>query len=270
MTCAPVSLSGLSRTGFMWIDVGTPAARACRAWARPISPPPSSVTAALFDMFCGLNGRTRSPRRTKTRASPATSMDLPTLEPAPWIINVALMTACSLDPQRLAGHDQYHLIRDRPDILREPPRRIAELPCQTILRHDAEADLVGDEHDRALLAHERGAERFALGAEIALGEEQVRQPERQAIDETRARAISGIERADEIERGGVVAPARIAARLMGGDAPAHFVVEGLGRRYIDRATAHGQHALFGMAALARSRAAGDQDDAHGHGSSSTA
>jgi hypothetical protein len=35
----------------------TPQARACNAWARPISPP-SSVTAALFDMFCGLNGRT--------------------------------------------------------------------------------------------------------------------------------------------------------------------------------------------------------------------
>ena len=40
---------------------GTPAARACNAWARPISPP-SAATAALFDMFCGLNGRTRSPR----------------------------------------------------------------------------------------------------------------------------------------------------------------------------------------------------------------
>ena len=45
----------------------TPAARACSAWARPISPP-SAVTAALFDMFCGLNGRTRRPRRVKRRA----------------------------------------------------------------------------------------------------------------------------------------------------------------------------------------------------------
>ena len=35
---------------------GMRAARACSAWARPISPP-SAVTAALFDMFCGLNGR---------------------------------------------------------------------------------------------------------------------------------------------------------------------------------------------------------------------
>src|SRR6516164_7091714 len=84
-TCAPISLCGLSRTGFMCTLGGTPDARACRAWARPISPP-SSVTAALFDMFCGLNGRTRSPRSAKARARPATMSDLPTSEPVPWNI----------------------------------------------------------------------------------------------------------------------------------------------------------------------------------------
>ena len=41
----------------MSIAGATPQARACSAWARPISPP-SAVTAALFDMFCGLKGRT--------------------------------------------------------------------------------------------------------------------------------------------------------------------------------------------------------------------
>ena len=61
---------------------GTRAARACSAWARPISPP-SAVTAALFDMFCGLNGRTARPRCAKARASPATISDLPTSEPVP-------------------------------------------------------------------------------------------------------------------------------------------------------------------------------------------
>src|SRR6516165_671080 len=65
---------------------GTRAARACNAWARPISPP-STVTAALFDMFCGLKGRTRSPRRFAARARPATMSDLPTSEPAPWIMS---------------------------------------------------------------------------------------------------------------------------------------------------------------------------------------
>src|SRR5438034_6422625 len=69
----------------------TRAARACSAWARPISPP-SLVTAALFDMFCGLNGRTRSPRRVKTRASPATISDLPTSEPVPWIMMARAVT----------------------------------------------------------------------------------------------------------------------------------------------------------------------------------
>ena len=61
-TCAPISLCGFSSTGFICTDGATPQARACSACARPISPP-SAVTAALFDMFCGLNGRTRLPCR---------------------------------------------------------------------------------------------------------------------------------------------------------------------------------------------------------------
>ncbi len=75
-TWAPVSVSGLSSTGFMWTDGGSLAARACSACARPISPP-SAATAALFDIFCGLNGATLIPRRTKARQRPATSVDLP-------------------------------------------------------------------------------------------------------------------------------------------------------------------------------------------------
>src|SRR5258706_11163340 len=73
------------------------AACACSACARPISPP-SIVTAALFDMFCGLKGSTRCPRRVAARASPATMSDLPTSEPAPWIINArATRSALELD-----------------------------------------------------------------------------------------------------------------------------------------------------------------------------
>ena len=63
----------------------TPQARACSAWARPISPP-SAVTAALLLMFCGLNGRTARPRRANARHRPATSSDLPAFEQVPWII----------------------------------------------------------------------------------------------------------------------------------------------------------------------------------------
>ena len=80
---------------------GIRAARACTAWARPISPP-SIATAALFDMFCGLNGATFNPRRTSARARPATSVDLPALEPVAWIISagVAAMfrTRCPSGP----------------------------------------------------------------------------------------------------------------------------------------------------------------------------
>jgi hypothetical protein len=72
----------------------SPAASACNACARPISPP-SAVTAALLDMFCGLNGATSIPRARAARASPATSIDLPTLEPVPWIITARPMAVPS-------------------------------------------------------------------------------------------------------------------------------------------------------------------------------
>ena len=80
----------------------TRAARACSAWARPISPP-SAVTAALFDMFCGLNGRTLRPRFAKARARPATISDLPTSEPVPWNMSARAasqnsMPACAFTP----------------------------------------------------------------------------------------------------------------------------------------------------------------------------
>ena len=98
-TCEPISLWGFSSTGFMWTLGATPAARACSAWARPISPP-SAVTAALFDMFCGLKGRTFRPLRAKTRHRPATRSDLPTLEPVPWIIRARIRTRRLPAPSR--------------------------------------------------------------------------------------------------------------------------------------------------------------------------
>src|SRR5690349_18916917 len=73
---------------------GAKHAWAWSAWARPISPP-SAVTAALFDMFCGLNGRTRSPRLAQARASAATSTDFPTSEPVPCSISARAAIAMS-------------------------------------------------------------------------------------------------------------------------------------------------------------------------------
>ncbi len=90
-TCAAPSDSGFSSTGFMSADGGSPAARAWRACARPISPPPGHA-AALFDMFCGLNGVTARPRRRATRQSPVTTVDLPACEPVAWTISTPCLT----------------------------------------------------------------------------------------------------------------------------------------------------------------------------------
>ena len=72
----------------MCTDGATPQAIACSHCARPISPPEASpgmsATAALFDMFCGLNGLTDMPRFLAARQSPATSTVLPTSDPVPW------------------------------------------------------------------------------------------------------------------------------------------------------------------------------------------
>src|SRR5260370_31569739 len=68
------------------------AARACSACARPISPP-SAVTAALFDMFCGLNGRTWRPRFANARARPATISDVPTSDAQPWNMSARAATS---------------------------------------------------------------------------------------------------------------------------------------------------------------------------------
>src|SRR5271154_6252706 len=59
-----------------------PAALAWMAWARPISPP-STVTTELLDMFCALNGATRTPLRASNRHSPATTTDFPASELVP-------------------------------------------------------------------------------------------------------------------------------------------------------------------------------------------
>src|SRR5215472_11341046 len=110
--CAPISLCGLSSTGFMCTLGGTRAARACSAWARPISPP-SAVTAALFDMFCGLNGRTRRPRRVNARASPATSSDLPTSEPVPCSIRAGLRSFLGKRvPERIGAGIAYRALEN--------------------------------------------------------------------------------------------------------------------------------------------------------------
>ena len=82
ISCDPLSLCGLRSIGLCKILGSSPDAIACIACALPISPP-SKVAAALFDIFCGLNGATDIPFLLNRRHSPATIIDLPTLEPVP-------------------------------------------------------------------------------------------------------------------------------------------------------------------------------------------
>src|SRR5690606_2544309 len=104
-TCEPVSPSGLSSTGFMAVSGARRAARACSAWARPISPP-SAVTAALLLMFCGLKGAAERPRLAKARQSPATISDLPTSEPVPMNIrDLVIAVLCTGDDVGVRAHD---------------------------------------------------------------------------------------------------------------------------------------------------------------------
>src|SRR5262249_14089198 len=73
---------GLSRTGFIAASGSMPAAAACIAWARPISPP-SRVTTELSDMFCALNGATLTPRRASHRQIPAVTTLFPASDVVP-------------------------------------------------------------------------------------------------------------------------------------------------------------------------------------------
>ena len=93
------SLPGLSSTGFI---AASGSARAATAWthcARPISRP-SAVTIELFDMFCALNGATRTPRRASARHRPVVTTVLPASEVVPSTIRLPLTGA---DPMSVAG-----------------------------------------------------------------------------------------------------------------------------------------------------------------------
>ena len=85
MTCAFRSVVGFRSTGLKSVCGANPHASACKACARPISPP-STVTAEFSAMFCGLNGATRTPRRCRIRHNAATSVVLPASEVVPWTI----------------------------------------------------------------------------------------------------------------------------------------------------------------------------------------
>ena len=82
ITCMRPFPEGFSKMGFISAWGATPAARACTAWARPISAP-SGVTQELLDMFWDLKGATFSPRRDRLRHRAAATVLLPAWDEVP-------------------------------------------------------------------------------------------------------------------------------------------------------------------------------------------
>ncbi len=86
ITCDPVSLEGLSSTGFIRTSGSSRQACACTTCARPISRP-SAVTKEFSAMFCDLNGATATPSWKRIRHIAAVSTLLPAFEQVPWNIS---------------------------------------------------------------------------------------------------------------------------------------------------------------------------------------
>src|SRR5579864_8177988 len=99
--------SVFNSTGFMSVLGSSPHASACTACARPISPPPGQ-TAALFDMFCDLNGATRMPARANARHNAVTTTLLPTSDAVPITIRLLAVIVRS----SLRKNHWYHNICD--------------------------------------------------------------------------------------------------------------------------------------------------------------
>ena len=78
---------------------------------------------------------------------------------------------------------------------------VAEFAGKRVVGDDAEPDLVGDQHDRTRKRREGADEAAGLRGDVGAGQHEVREPQRQAVDEDGAVGAGEIgERADEVER----------------------------------------------------------------------
>src|SRR5271155_1057966 len=150
-SCEVVSLPGLSRIGLNRTLGARPAARACIAWARPISPP-STVTAELFDMFCALNGATRMPLRASNRQSPATTTDFPASELVPATSSAPLTASGQRSRPREDVHaglgDQQRVLELRGPLAVFGDHRPAVVPDLVVERAEVDHRLDGERHPR--------------------------------------------------------------------------------------------------------------------------
>src|SRR5574341_1084314 len=102
-TWQPALASGFGRIGFISTRGLTPAASACTACERPISPP-SGVENEFRAIFCALNGATAYPSREKRRQRAVQRRLFPTLEAVPWIMSA--LAGISGDPPRRLARDR--------------------------------------------------------------------------------------------------------------------------------------------------------------------
>src|SRR5882757_8974953 len=143
---------GLSRTGLNRTLGARPAARACMACARPISPP-SAVTAELLDMFCALNGATRIPLRDNSRHNPATTIDLPASDVVPATSSAPLtflaraVSRKGQDVDAVVGDHQRVLELRRP-LLVPGGDGPAVVPDLVVERAEVDHRLDGERHAR--------------------------------------------------------------------------------------------------------------------------
>src|SRR5690606_25251881 len=100
-----------------------------------------------------------------------------------------------------------------------------------------------------------------LRVEVVVGarEQEIRQPEREAIDEHRSIGGQGSERGGERERGLDRRPRRAALTLVSSDASLHLVIAGSTRGDVDLLRRSRLGAMQGVAGLPASNAAGDEE-----------
>src|SRR5205823_14422322 len=81
--------------------------------------------------------------------------------------------------------DKQDAVGERGDFLVELPGGIAKAATERRLRHEAEPDLVGDQHDGTRTLAQGGAKLCDFRLDAFVCEQQVGQPQGQAIDQQR-------------------------------------------------------------------------------------
>ena len=130
-----------------------------------------------------------------------------------------------------------------------------------IVRHDAEPDLVRDQHRPPFDAAEAGGEALDLGGDVAARAHEIAEPEGEAIDQKRtACAVFGLQRLRQRERRLDGAPALAPAGAVRRDACRHLGVVRLRRGDVEACALMVVEQGLRMGALARAGTAENEGD----------